>query len=182
MSVSEAPAEDVVAAPAGGLLARRKLVIVLAAGLSVLGLGGGLTAAVGFGGVLRMIGLDHAAAPETPGSPGKAVSDAGEAMLEFDEMIVNITGTSTSGEKVGRYMKIKFSMVYGKTPETEKLMTEKKPFLRDALQDYLRQLTEEELRGSIGMITLKQEMLKRARAVTGSDAPQEFLIGDLIIQ
>jgi hypothetical protein len=32
------------------------------------------------------------------------------------------------------------------------------------------------------LFLLKAELLKRARAVVGSDAPQEFLIVDLVMQ
>ena len=33
-----------------------------------------------------------------------------------------------------------------------------------------------------GLVRLKSELLRRARAISDSDAPQEFLIADLIVQ
>jgi len=54
--------------------------------------------------------------------------------------------------------------------------------MRDSFQDYLRQMTERDLQGTIGLVTLKAELLRRARAITESEAPREILISDLIVQ
>jgi flagellar FliL protein len=59
---------------------------------------------------------------------------------------------------------------------------ERKEFVRDAFQDYLRQLSERDVQGSAGLAILKAELLRRARSIAGTDAPQEILISDLIIQ
>jgi flagellar FliL protein len=59
---------------------------------------------------------------------------------------------------------------------------ERKPFVRDAFQDYLRQLSERDIQGSAGLTVLKAELLRRARSVADSDAPREILIADLIVQ
>ena len=54
--------------------------------------------------------------------------------------------------------------------------------MRDTFQDYLRQLTESDLEGSAGLASMKAELLRRARVVTGSEAPREILVADMIIQ
>lgn len=54
--------------------------------------------------------------------------------------------------------------------------------MRDSFQEYLRQLNESDLQGSIGLVRLKAELLRRARVIAESEAPQQFLIADLIIQ
>ena len=169
------------AAPAAGLrklLGNRLLVIGIAGGLAVLALGGGLYAALGSAGVATLTG-GGGPAPEAPAEQPPA---GGDALLAFDEMVVNITGFTATGSQTSRYMKIRVSLAYAKSEAADKLMDEKKPFLRDAFQTYLRDLSENDLRGSIGLVTLKAELLKRARAVTDSDAPQDILIGDLVIQ
>ena len=39
-----------------------------------------------------------------------------------------------------------------------------------------------DVRGMAGILYIKAELLKRARAAVGSDLPQEILIKDLIVQ
>jgi flagellar FliL protein len=47
---------------------------------------------------------------------------------------------------------------------------------------YLRGISESDVRGMAGVLYVKAELLKRARAATGNDLPQEILIRDLIVQ
>ena len=54
--------------------------------------------------------------------------------------------------------------------------------MRDLFNGYLRGLTENDVRGMAGILYIKAELLKRARAAVGSDLPQEILIKDLIVQ
>ena len=54
--------------------------------------------------------------------------------------------------------------------------------MRDSFQDYLRTLDERDLRGSLGLSELKSELLRRARAVSGGEAPREILVSDMIVQ
>jgi flagellar FliL protein len=58
----------------------------------------------------------------------------------------------------------------------------RKLYLRDSFQDYLRQLGERDVQGSYGIAMLKSELLRRARAISASEAPQDILISDLIVQ
>lgn len=102
------------------------------------------------------------------------------AYVNFDEMIVNISGHTTQGRKVSRFMKVKLTLV---VDEAEYMsVNDRKAFIRDNFQNYMRQLDEREVAGSIGIESLKAELLKRAKAVAGNDAPKEVLIGELIIQ
>lgn len=144
---------------------------------------------------------DHAAegaAANVVGVPG------GSAMLTLDDMILNIRGTSAAGRETSRLMRISLTLVYdaaydgiaAPTPaegdhgvangapqaNPAGAMAAKTPFLRDAFLEYLRQLTDRDLDGTLGLSTAKAELLKRARAVVGGDAPREVLIGDLVIQ
>lgn len=58
----------------------------------------------------------------------------------------------------------------------------KQSHIRDAFIEYLTQVSEPEISGSSGMANLRAELLRRARAVTGSEAPKAILIQDYIIQ
>lgn len=167
-----------------GFLGRRRGLILVALGLSVVALAGGAW--------MGLSGRQAAAPAQDAQSAVKAAADAGHGgaaaggpalgMLDFKDIVANISGSSASGQPTERLMKIRFDMTYSDPEKSKALMEKKKPYLRDAILSYLRQLHEADLRGSDGLFLLKAELLKRARAVVGSDAPQEFLIVDLVMQ
>ena len=109
------------------------------------------------------------------------ISDSSIKVMELDEMIVNITGTTTSGRKTSRFLKVKVSLVFASS-EDEGKITSRKAFIRDSFQDYLRQLDEKELIGTLGFTNLKVELLKRAKAIINSDEITDILISDLVVQ
>ncbi len=133
---------------------------------------------VAFGGVSALTG-GSAADSAGHGASGAAGADA---LLDFDDIVVNITETTAEGTPAARYLKIHLALVYPESADAEAKMAEKKPFIRDTFTGFLRQMTVEDLRGSIGLIKLKAELLKRARAVVGDDTPSEILISDLVVQ
>ncbi|MGR3321920.1 MAG: flagellar basal body-associated FliL family protein [Pseudooceanicola sp.] len=171
-----------------------------------------LCAAALLGGLIASMGMDRAAALLTGGdSPAPAMeapapaeeadhgadtaaaghgADAGHGaaggksvvVTPFKEIIVNITATTATGRQTSRFLKLNVALVYDETRPGAANIEDRKLFLRDSFQDYLRQLNEADLRGSIGLVRLKAELLRRARAITGSEAPKEILIADLIIQ
>lgn len=104
------------------------------------------------------------------------------AVTPFREIIVNINATTATGRTTSRFMKLNIALVFDDQAEGAERIEERRLFLRDSFQDYLRQLTERDLQGTLGLITIKQELLRRARVITESDAPQEILIADLIVQ
>ena len=56
------------------------------------------------------------------------------------------------------------------------------PELRDAFIEYLSQLREAEIRGSVGMVTIRAELLRRARAVAPELNASAVLIQEFIVQ
>ena len=106
---------------------------------------------------------------------------SGGKVLEFDEMIVNISGISATGAKTTRFLKLKVSRVV-KDNDNVREIKSRQIYMRDAFQDYLRQVDERELLGSIGLLNLKTNLLQRAKAILGNTAPQEILVLDLIVQ
>jgi flagellar protein FliL len=154
------------------------VLIVLLASISLLG---GLVGTMGFGGVKNLIA--GSAEEVTASEDDKAEPEEVEpvyGILNLEEMIVNITGYTATGRTTSRFLKLKVSIVYDET--MGETLVARKLFLRDAFQDYLRQLTERDLAGSIGLATLKAELLKRAKSIAGNEAPKSVLVGDLIIQ
>ncbi|WP_127900769.1 flagellar basal body-associated FliL family protein [Solirhodobacter olei] len=173
----------------GRLLARKKLVIIIAVLLFLLAAGGGLWMAMGTRGVTALVGVKPAAKAQAHAPAGVAGGDAQGAaqpteteILPFKDIVVNISGSTATGATTTRFLKIDLDMVYAASAANKALMEKKQPYLRDAIVGYLRQLSEDDLRGTDGLLLLKAELLKRARAVVGSDAPQEFLVGDLVMQ
>lgn len=61
-------------------------------------------------------------------------------------------------------------------------LEDQQPYLRDAFNEYLSNLTKDEVSGSSGMSRMRNELLRRATAVVGNDAPQAILIQDYILQ
>lgn len=181
---------------AGGGSKKGKLIIGLAVALAcTLALLIGLLASAGPGQLMSLItgeppaavpdeahgGTDAHGAPQGPGAQSVS-TDEHIVVLPFQEIIVNITATTATGRQTSRFLKLNLAIVYDTRIAGAEKVESRQLFMRDSFQDYLRQLNESDLQGSIGLAKLKAELLRRARAITGSDAPQEFLIADLIIQ
>jgi flagellar protein FliL len=105
-----------------------------------------------------------------------------EGMLAFDDILTNINGFDVQGKPTRAFLKLSLVLVYSPEPGAKELIAERRPFMRDLFNGYLRGLTEADTRGTVGLLNVKSELLKRARAAVGSDLPQEILISDLIVQ
>ena len=108
------------------------------------------------------------------------VMDTG--ILDFGEMLTNIASVDAQGNATKAFLKVNLVVAYRPDAGSGALMEERKPFMRDLFNGYLRGLTEADLRGMAGVLYVKAELLKRARAAVGTDLPQEVLINDLIVQ
>jgi len=179
-------------APARKPLGRRLLILLLLVLLSFAALAGGLATSMGPRGFVAFLRgeeiVEEAAPAETP-EQKQAVAGhgAGEArssvvVTPFKEIIVNITATTATGRQTSRFLKLNLALVYDESAEGAERVEERKLYMRDAFQDYLRQLTQRDLQGTMGLVTLKAELLRRARAIAESDAPQDMLVSDLIVQ
>ena len=114
------------------------------------------------------------------GDEMEIVEDSG--LLDFGDMLTNIEGTTSQGVPAKAFLKVNLVVAYRTDEGAGKLMEERQPFMRDLFNSYLRGLSEADVRGMAGVMYLKAELLKRARAAAGSDLPQEILIKDLIVQ
>jgi len=168
-------------------MGKKVLSIALIAVVGLAALIGGLVAAMGYSDAVALVTGSKSHAPEVAsgaaGTTGEAAG-AGEAVIvtPFKEIIVNISATTATGRQTTRFLKLNTALVYDEKAPGAGHVEERKEFVRDAFQDYLRQLSERDVQGSAGLAILKAELLRRARSITGSDAPQEILISDLIIQ
>lgn len=124
---------------------------------------------------------DHAEAPHGDDAHEEHGESAME-MLPLNEIIVNITALTLNGRKTSRFLKLNLAILYDTAQEGADRIAERQLYVRDTFQDYLRQLTESDLEGSAGLASMKAELLRRARVVTGSEAPREILVADMIIQ
>lgn len=123
------------------------------------------------------------ATEETHGGDGHAAAPKEKIVVTpFKEIIVNISATTATGRETSRFLKLNLALVYDEAMPGADQIEPRKLFLRDSFQEYLRQLNEADLQGSVGLVNLKSELLRRARAIADSDAPQEILIADLIVQ
>jgi flagellar FliL protein len=152
--------------------------------LGTLGLAGGLVAAMGPRDALALIA--GAPDPTAEMAAGEAAGHgaAGQKLVvtPFQEIIVNITATTATGRQTTRFLKMNIALVYDGMAVGSENVEARKLYLRDSFQDYLRQLGERDVQGSYGIAMLKSELLRRARAISASEAPQDILISDLIVQ
>lgn len=117
---------------------------------------------------------------EEEGKEGEIVADNG--LLDFGDLLTNIQGVDAQGAPTKAFLKVAVVLVYRTDPGAAELVRSREPFMRDLFNGYLRGLHEADVRGMAGVLHVKAELLKRARAAVGSDLPQEILINDLIVQ
>ena len=107
----------------------------------------------------------------------------GDDALNIDSSFCDAQlGAPQNGTPTSAFLKVNLMVAYRPDEGADKLMVERQPFMRDLFNGYLRGLTENDVRGMAGILYIKAELLKRARAAVGSDLPQEILIKDLIVQ
>lgn len=167
-------------------MGKKVLSIGLIAVVGIVALVGGLVAAMGYSDAVALVTGSNRGPEVAAGAVEEAEEPtaAGEAVIvtPFKEIIVNISATTATGRQTTRFLKLNTALVYDEAAPGASYVEERKEFVRDAFQDYLRQLSERDVQGSAGLAILKAELLRRARSIAGTDAPQEILISDLIIQ
>tara|TARA_R110002124_G_scaffold233236_1_gene398440 strand:+ start:7901 stop:8413 length:513 start_codon:yes stop_codon:yes gene_type:complete len=170
-------------------MGKRLKSMALIAIVGIVALIGGLVAAMGYEDAVALVvgGKEPSeqSAVETTAPDDYAAHPMGAesvTVTPFREIIVNITATTATGRQTSRFLKLNAALVYDEAKPGASHIEERKPFVRDAFQDYLRQLSERDVQGSASLAILKAELLRRARSVMETDAPQEILISDLIVQ
>lgn len=195
------PAEPASTKATEGKARSARTLLMAAALLSVASLGGGFVLAkMAFQQDAESFAPDYVAeGGETPaaghGAEGEAAQaepaeaagahgeeKVAEGILEFDEIVTNINGFDSNGQPTQAFLKMNLLLVYRPDEGAADLMEERAPFMRDLFTGYARSLTETDVRGMAGVLNVKAELLKRARAAAGNDLPTEILISDLVVQ
>lgn len=153
----------------------RKLQIIAAAGL-LLVLGGGGAGLYFF--VLSAPAEDPAVAEAASVKTEKdKLPPEQAAFLDIPDIIVNIqTPDSTPA-----YLKLSVSLELDKADEKatiEPVM----PRIIDQFQGYLRELRVEDIRGSAGVMRLKEELLRRVNLAAAPTPVRDVLLKEMIVQ
>lgn len=130
---------------------------------------------------------DHAKASKDDGhgkkdDKAKGTNNAEKGLMEFGDMVTNVDGFDSLGRPIKSFLKVNIVMAYRTDPGASELIEQREPFMRDLFNAYLRGLTAADVQGMAGILYIKAELLKRARAAVGNDLPQEILIKELILQ
>lgn len=151
------------------LLGNKKLLIIAAAGLVVLLLGGG--AAAYFFLFSGMPAKTQDAAAELPATPPQVT------FFDVPAMLVNIQTV----DGTPAYLKLTVSLELdtdAEKPGIQVLM----PRLVDQFQSYLRELRLDDLKGSAGVLRLKEELLRRVNASAAPYHVRDVLLKEMIVQ
>lgn len=153
------------------LLGNKKLLIVVAAGLLlVLGGGGAGLYFFVFSGAPKDAKL---AANETP----VPVTPPEVAFYDVPDIIVNIQSADGSPA----YLKLSTSLELN-TADEKAGMTALMPRIVDQFQGYLRELRIDDLKGSAGVLRLKEELLRRINVAAAPYKVRDVLLKEMIVQ
>lgn len=147
--------------------------IVLGGLLVVLGGGGyyflGGTPAEELGGTATAEAGDGAASSELP--PQHA------AFFDVPDIIVNIQ----SADSTPAYLKLAVSLELD-GPEARAAIEPVMPRVVDQFQTYLRELRVDDVRGSMGVMRLKEELLRRVNLAAAPTPVRDVLLKEMIVQ
>lgn len=153
-------------------------ILVLSLAL-ILGFAGGLYISAGQQGALAWLGVGGGTAAEGAAVQTR-IPDETAGLFKIPVVIANVSRTTEGGRKINRYLKVGVTLVH--LPEAAALIQQREDYVVDAYQAYLRQVTPEEVEGSLGLMRLKAELLRRARAVVGDAEVRDVLVTELLIQ
>ena len=187
MAKKEKPAADVEepekgaegeqeAAPKQGfvkkLLGNKKLLMLAGSGLLalLLGTGAGLYFFV-FSGSGESENANVAAAPQFPATPPQI------AYHDVPDLIVNIQNSDGSPA----YLKLSVALELYSADEKAGLQA-LMPRIVDQFQGYLRELRVDDIKGSAGIMRLKEEMLRRINAAAAPYRVRDVLLKEMIVQ
>jgi len=160
-------------APKSGLGGKRRLIIFGGAGLLLL---------AGTGGVLYFTGL----AGKLMGSKPAETADVAAALapppkpsvfFDLPDLLVNL---NSAGRKAS-FLKISVSLDLEDQADTARIQAVM-PRIIDNFQVYLRELRVEDLKGSVGMYRLREELLLRVNAAAAPAKIVDVLFKEMLVQ
>jgi len=153
------------------LLGNKKLLIIAAAGL-LLVLGGG-----GAGLYFFVFSAPKADATKTANAEPVPVTPPQVAFYDVPDIIVNIQSADGSPA----YLKLATSLELNNADEKAG-MTALMPRIVDQFQGYLRELRIDDLKGSAGVLRLKEELLRRINVAAAPYHVRDVLLKEMIVQ
>lgn len=154
------------------LLGNKKLLMIAGGGLLLLLLGGGagLYFFV-FSGPSEPVKMAENGIPEMPATPPQV------AYYDVPDLIVNIQ--SPDGTPV--YLKLSLSLELYTNDEKAGIQA-LIPRIVDQFQGYLRELRSDDLKGSAGIMRVKEELLRRTNVAAAPYRVRDVLLKEMIIQ
>lgn len=112
------------------------------------------------------------------GGEGKTASGGGDIVFyDLPELLVNLN----TGGKRATYLKLTVALELENqavVPEVERVL----PRITDSFQVYLRELRLEDLKGSAGLMRLKEELLVRLNVAAGTTKINDVLFKEMLVQ
>jgi flagellar FliL protein len=184
----EAPADDAdkpegdaaaPEAPKKGLINKlfgtKKMMMITGGGLLavLLGVGGGLYVFVfaGHGADKTAEKIASANTPQIPLVPPQV------AFMDIPDIVVNIQTSDGSTA----YLKLSLSLEL-QTASEKPGLTVLMPRVVDQFQSYLRELRVDDLRGSAGVMRIKEELLRRVNVAAAPYGVRDVLLKEMIVQ
>ena len=164
--------EGAEAAPKKGLLGKllSKKMLMIAVPALLLVVGGGGAGAYFF--LIKKSDAGHEAkAEEVPLTPPKV------AFSDMADILVNIQ----SSDGTPAYLKLGVSLEL-ENDEQKKAMEPLMPRVTDQFQAYLRELRLDDLKGSAGVLRLKEELLRRVNVAAAPYHVRDVLLKEMIVQ
>ena len=161
--VAEDEDEEVAEAPARRRLAGKVLVLYIVLPVLVL---------IGAGAGLYMSGIFGGSTEE---EPAEAVV-ADPVFYDLPDFLVNL-----SGPPPAHYLKMRVSLQVTDAEAVKRLEIEM-PRVLDGFQTFLRDLRPEDLEGSQGMLSLKEELMRRLTLATQKPLVTDILFREIIVQ
>ncbi len=154
------------------LLGNKKLLMIAGGGALVLllGVGAGLYFFV-FSGSGSSGNAETASVPEIPATPPQV------AYYDVPDLIVNIQTSDGSAA----YLKLSVSLELF-TAEEKAGVQALTPRIVDQFQGYLRELRADDLKGSAGIMRIKEELLRRTNVAAAPYRVRDVLLKEMIIQ
>jgi flagellar protein FliL len=154
------------------LLANKKLLMIAGGGalLLLIGIGTGLYFFV-FSGSSQSDEAKLAAIPPMPATPPQV------AYYDVPDLIVNIQ----TSDGTAAYLKLSLALelyTADEKPGLQALM----PRIIDQFQGYLRELRADDLKGSAGVMRVKEELLRRTNVAAAPYRVRDVLLKEMIIQ
>jgi flagellar FliL protein len=150
--------------------------------LQLAAIGGLVVVLAGGGAALYFLVLSAPKASEATADAGVQTAAANlpaaqAAFFDVPDIVVNIQGVDSAPA----YLKLSVALELDK-PEAKAAIEPVMPRVIDQFQTYLRELRVEDIRGSAGVMRLKEELLRRVNLAVAPTPVRDVLLKEMIVQ